>query len=176
MGMDVYGLEPRKEKGEYFRNNVWWWRPLWDFVTHIDELYSEEKNANRLISEEMYHSGHCNDGVGLETQEDCDELLNRLGWAIEEGLADHREKEVKEEMEKAKQHNKFIEKQRKDFQAKMKKKLGKEVAPIKYPKEDLKKWEKISMQEDYSAHYPFTKENVEEFCEFLENCGGFSIS
>ena len=27
MGMDVYGLEPRKEKGEYFRNNVWWWRP-----------------------------------------------------------------------------------------------------------------------------------------------------
>ena len=32
------------------------------------------------------------------------------------------------------------------------------------------------MQEDYSAHYPFTKENVEEFCEFLENCGGFSIS
>ena len=44
MGMDVFGLEPRKEKGEYFRNNVWWWRPLWDFVAHIDELYSEEKN------------------------------------------------------------------------------------------------------------------------------------
>ena len=106
MGMDVYGLEPRKEKGEYFRNNVWWWRRLWAFVASIDEMYSEEKNTNRLISEEMYHSGHCNDGVGLETQEDCDELLNRLGWAIEEGLADHREKEVKEEMEKAKQHNK----------------------------------------------------------------------
>jgi hypothetical protein len=58
----------------------------------------------------------------------------------------------------------------------MKKKLGKEVPPIEYPKEDFKEWEKISMQEDYSAHYPFSKENVEEFCAFLEDCGGFAIS
>ena len=71
-----------------------------DFVAHIDELYSEEKHANRLISEEMYQSGHCNDGVGLQTQEDCDELLNRLGWAIEEGLADHREKKSKNKCKK----------------------------------------------------------------------------
>jgi hypothetical protein len=28
MGMDVYGKEPKSDKGEYFRNNVWWWRPL----------------------------------------------------------------------------------------------------------------------------------------------------
>ena len=176
MGMDVFGLEPRKEKGEYFRNNVWWWRPLWDFVAHIDELYSQEKNANRLISEEMYQSGHCNDGVGLQTQEDCDELLNRLGWAIEEGLADAREKEIQEQMENAKQKNKFIEKQRKDFQANMKKKLGKEVPPRDYPEEDFKEWEKIHMQEDWNAHYPFSAENVEEFCSFLEDCGGFAIS
>ena len=32
MGMDVYGENPKNEKGEYFRNNVWWWRPLGDFV------------------------------------------------------------------------------------------------------------------------------------------------
>lgn len=176
MGMDVYGRMPIDGKGEYFRNNVWWWRPLWDFIAQVDELYSKEKQANRLISEEMYQNGHCNDGDGLATQEDCDELLNRLGWAIEEGLADHREKEVQEEMEKAKQHNKFIEKQRNDFKAKMKKKLGKEVAPRDYPKKDFKEWEKISMQEDWNAHYPFSRENVEEFCEFLENCGGFAIN
>jgi len=171
MGMDVFG----KQKGRYFRNNVWWWRRLWDFVAHIDELYSKEKNANRLISEDMYHSGHCNDGVGLETQEDCDELLNRLGWAIEEGLAHAREREVKEEIERAKQHNKFIEKQREDFRAKMKKKLGKKVPPIEYPKEDFEEWKKIHLQEDYNAHYPFSVENVKEFCEFLDGCGGFAI-
>lgn len=28
MGMDVYGNHPTGKTGEYFRNNVWWWRPL----------------------------------------------------------------------------------------------------------------------------------------------------
>ncbi len=28
MGMDVYGRNPTAEVGTYFRNNVWWWRPL----------------------------------------------------------------------------------------------------------------------------------------------------
>lgn len=28
MGMDVYGRAATAEEGEYFRNNVWWWRPL----------------------------------------------------------------------------------------------------------------------------------------------------
>lgn len=33
MGMDVYGKNATAEVGEYFRNNVWWWRPLADFLT-----------------------------------------------------------------------------------------------------------------------------------------------
>jgi hypothetical protein len=33
MGMDVYGKRPTTEAGKYFRNNVWWWRPLADYVT-----------------------------------------------------------------------------------------------------------------------------------------------
>ena len=175
MGMDVFGNEPKNKTGKSFRNNVWWWRRLWAFVASIDEMYSEEKNTNRLISEEMYQSGHCNDGVGLETQEDCDELLNRLGWAIEKGLADHKEKEVKQEMEKAKQHNKFIEKQLKDFEDKMKKKLGDDVVPYDYPKKDSAKWNEIYRKRDRRDSYPVTVKNVEEFCKFLENCGGFRI-
>ena len=27
MGMDVYGRNRCSKEGEYFRNNVWWWRP-----------------------------------------------------------------------------------------------------------------------------------------------------
>jgi hypothetical protein len=30
MGMDVYG-----ESGNYFRNNVWWWRPLANYCQAI---------------------------------------------------------------------------------------------------------------------------------------------
>ena len=36
MGMDVYGIAPTSERGEYFRNNVWWWRPLWDYCCEVD--------------------------------------------------------------------------------------------------------------------------------------------
>ena len=35
MGMDVYGKNPENESGEYFRNNVWWWRPLAEYVCSI---------------------------------------------------------------------------------------------------------------------------------------------
>jgi len=33
MGFDLYSTGNHKsQKGEYFRNNVWWWRPLWDWT------------------------------------------------------------------------------------------------------------------------------------------------
>ena len=33
MGFDLYGQAPKSKRGEYFRNNVWWWRHLWTLVT-----------------------------------------------------------------------------------------------------------------------------------------------
>lgn len=37
--MDVYGKNATTETGRYFRNNVWWWRPLADYITtHEPEL------------------------------------------------------------------------------------------------------------------------------------------
>lgn len=35
MGMDVTGKAATSEVGEYFRNNVWWWRPLADYIMNI---------------------------------------------------------------------------------------------------------------------------------------------
>ena len=86
MGMDVYGRAPEKEWGEYFRSNVWWWRPLWDYTTQIDRFYSEQKDANRLISEELHKSGHINESDGLETHEYCWELVQSLKMSIDERL------------------------------------------------------------------------------------------
>lgn len=54
MGMDVYGKQPTAEVGSYFRNNVWWWRPLWDYVEDV---------APQLAERVEY--GHSNDGDGL---------------------------------------------------------------------------------------------------------------
>ena len=45
--------------GVYFRNNVWWWRPLWDFVCmQCDEFMTDEQiqggsyNDGKLIDQE----------------------------------------------------------------------------------------------------------------------------
>lgn len=38
MGMDLYGKKPLNPVGEYFRNNVWWWRPLAVFVQKLIQL------------------------------------------------------------------------------------------------------------------------------------------
>ena len=46
--------------GIYFRNNCWWWRPLWDYCANI---------APDLISDELWDSGHHNDGAGLEAND-----------------------------------------------------------------------------------------------------------
>ena len=35
MGMDVFGKNPQSKAGEYFRNNVWWWYPLADYVHEV---------------------------------------------------------------------------------------------------------------------------------------------
>lgn len=57
MGMDVYGKAPTSEAGEYFRNNLWWWRPLADFLT---DTYPELTYAC-----EYWQS---NDGDGLDAE------------------------------------------------------------------------------------------------------------
>tara|TARA_B110000503_G_scaffold49712_1_gene80687 strand:+ start:917 stop:1435 length:519 start_codon:yes stop_codon:yes gene_type:complete len=54
MGMDVYGTNPVSETGRYFRRNIWGWRPLWDYV----EIMHPEIAA-------LVEYGHTNDGDGL---------------------------------------------------------------------------------------------------------------
>ena len=39
--------------GIYFRNNVWWWRPLWNYVC---------KNCSDILTDEDVGAGSFNDG------------------------------------------------------------------------------------------------------------------
>lgn len=55
MGMDVYGKNPTKEVGEYFRASVWGWHPLWGYV----------QDRFSYIADEVQY-GHSNDGDGLD--------------------------------------------------------------------------------------------------------------
>jgi hypothetical protein len=115
MGMDVHGLKPKNPKGEYFRNNCWWWRPLWTYSQQV---------CPKITSKVKY--GQSNDGDGLKTQKDCDILAKSLRDAV------------------------------------------KANTPYISPPE-------LSKVDRQGVMYPFSFENVLEFCDFLENCGGFSI-
>ena len=81
-----------ENKGIYFRNNCWWWRPLWDFCYNV---------APELISSELWSNGHHNDGAGLNG-EDAKLLGEKLLKEVYNGGAKefkkyHEEKEKDEE-------------------------------------------------------------------------------
>jgi hypothetical protein len=72
MGMDVFGMLPVNETGEYFRRNVWWWHPLAECVC---DLCPQE-----TATCELWHS---NDGDGLDAQ-----AAECLGQRLEALLSD----------------------------------------------------------------------------------------
>lgn len=76
MGMDVYGKKPMSEKGEYFRNNVWWWHPLADYCVHV---------ASDICEACQYW--HSNDGCGLDA-EDAMQLAEILQGELDSGNCD----------------------------------------------------------------------------------------
>ena len=57
MGFDIYGADPGTEEGKYFRNNVWWWRPLADYCLEVA--------PDVTVACAHWHS---NDGDGLNAE------------------------------------------------------------------------------------------------------------
>ena len=61
--------------GVYFRNNVWHWRPLWDFVCMAcgDTLTTDDLEA-----------GHHNDGHEIDADQ-CEVIVERLEFLLKIG-------------------------------------------------------------------------------------------
>ena len=74
MGMDVSGRNPSDPVGEYFRANVWSWRPI---VHLCCELCSD------LLDEEMLSAIGFNDGAGPTDQATCTQMANRFDQWME---------------------------------------------------------------------------------------------
>ena len=73
MGMDVYGSDPNNERGEYFRNNIWYWPELWTMVTNV---------AKDVLSETQIVEGFTNSGMGV-TSEQSLEIADKLFALLE---------------------------------------------------------------------------------------------
>ena len=108
--------------GIYFRNNVWWWRPLWTFVC---------MECEDLLTEKEIMSGSYNDGKEISSVK-AKKMAKRLRESLNAGNVERYEKQYKKAL-------------------------------------------KEEGEDSFAKNYPFSKENVERFAIFLEECGGFQI-
>ena len=150
MGMDVYGKKPKNEKGEYFRNNVWYWHPLWDYclTQHPDPAAKVEH-------------GHSNSGDGLNSQ-DSTKLGKLLKQDLLSGKVDSYEQSYKKELDALPMQECTICNS-----------TG--IRNDQHVQGTCNACKGEGKVEHFAKHYPFVKQNVEEFSEFLINCGGFEI-
>jgi hypothetical protein len=171
MGMDVMGMNATSEKGEYFRNNVWWWRPLWDYCL----------NEHGDIAGQVEH-GHSNDGDGLDG-----ESSHTLGLRLLEDVKTGRVAEYKQTYDKALSelprvscdlcNSTGIRTDKLGLEMKMNEKELDEASAIILGRTHgyCNACHGYGTQAHFGTNYPFDVDNVQEFAEFLVDCGGFQI-
>ena len=166
MGFDLYSTGKHKNaKGEYFRNNVWHWRRLADFVCDQTGVIEEE--------DKKYWQSNDNHEVSGET---AMQIAKQLRALIKDGTVSKAIHETEQDTKEAEENNKFVDICHKMLRDKVEKETGKKgLAPRDYPKEDHDTWDWIQSKYNYGSSYPFTMENVEEFIEFCESSNGFTI-
>ena len=140
----------RINTGHYFRNNCWWWRPLWNYCYHI---------ADDIISEELFESGHSNSGAGLNDK-DAKELGRRLLEQIKIGGTIQYQASYQQYLDdlpdddcmRCDNNNRGNNK-----------------------KKDCTNCNKTGKTTNFNKSYPFDIDNVKEFAEFCIQSGGFEI-
>ena len=121
MGFDLYGNSKNKE-GEYFRNNVWWWRRLADYVCEYTGVV-DEKDKEQW----QYNDGHA------VSKEEAIQIANQLEHLIETGHAQKYAEQVRQEQEVAEATNKKVEELFEKIRHKVKVSTGQELVPNEYP-------------------------------------------
>jgi hypothetical protein len=152
-------------KGYYFRNNVWWWRPLASYVIEHTKVITDQKKIDGFSY---------NDGVEISAEE-AEQIAKQLYYLLQSGHTKQYEKEYMSGYKKSKLNNIKIQKEMDAFQKAMDKKYKTDIAPKDYPKADYDKWNAIYKKLDTSGNYPFNIDNVKQFAEFAEQSGGFTI-
>ena len=161
MGFDLMSTGDHKtSKGEYFRNNVWWWRPLAQYVIEHTNCVAE-KDAERWAYNDNHHV----------YADEAKAIAKQLKHLIATGHVKKYAEKFERGRKKMERENAKVQKELDAFQ----KKVGKDIAPNDYSKEDKKKWDSIYEKKVWGSHYPFSLKNVKEFAEFCEDSRGFTI-
>ena len=172
MGMDVYGLKPKNPKGEYFRNNVWWWHPLWDYCCQTcPEITLRVTN------------GHDNSGDGLGSVSSR-KLGLRIQELIKNGSAEKYITEYYDHLNALPDEPCFCVKEsifqifsekESIFQIFSEEILLPKSLGNKDPNPECKTCKGLGVQPNWNKSYHISLENIQNFAEFLVNCGGFQI-
>ena len=136
--------------GVYFRNNCWWWRPLWNYCYEV---------ADDIISEELWDSGHSNSGAGLNDK-DAKLLGNRLMEQIANGGAFKYQVDYEQYLNDIHDDVCTFCNGNNRGNSKMK---------------DCTRCNGTGKTKNFSKHYPFDVDNVEAFAKFCLESGGFEI-
>tara|TARA_R100000995_G_scaffold76504_1_gene46152 strand:+ start:152 stop:748 length:597 start_codon:yes stop_codon:yes gene_type:complete len=152
--------------GHYFRNNVWWWRPLANYVLQLME--------NEFTGKEQA-SWHHNDGYEVS-----EEQAKKIADKLEKELKTNRVKTIEEfykvKMKKAEEENKIVGQKHEELKKIVAEKTGKNnLVPREYPEPFNSQWNDIQKQFNYDSSYPFSEENVIDFMKFCRSSGGFQI-
>lgn len=155
MGMDVYGLKPKTSLGEYFRNNIWYWHPLWEYCCSIDQtLYDRVPGA------------HTNSGDGLDAAGS-----RQLAFKLQEEIKSGRAQEYVRLYEENRQS---LPKDPCDFCDENGQRQWHQENGETYFKE-CNVCNSTKLVDSWQACYPMSLENIQEFTNFLMDCGGFQI-
>jgi hypothetical protein len=171
MGMDVYGKKPANQVGEYFRRNVWGWRPLWQYV--------EDSHPEIASLVELPQS---NDGDGLSAVKS--KLLSRL---IREDLSNGKAGEY---VQTRNNYLASLERPNCDLCDGTGIRTDQVGVDNKMPERELSP-EMASLtgrtfgycngcsgegkKDAWETNYFLDLDDLEEFADFLDNCGGFEI-
>lgn len=191
MGMDIYGIDPKvksprpeldfdgnhsdevkqayfealrewesENSGSYFRASLWSWRPIQFLINYVNEKYN--------LGFDLENFGH-NSGGGLTRQEDCDiladkleSMIGKLGlneetdtlylqlgmWVVSEG--DHGSFKLSDEVQ--------------------------EELNEQYPLGTILESSVVASDGQLvQPAWSTSKSHIQEFVDFLRNCGGFEI-
>lgn len=161
MGMDVIGKcavpkpvgEDGKPVGEYFRNNVWWWRPLATYCVEV---------APKITDGCAYWQS--NDGDGLNA-EDSVRLADALQAEVDSGRTAAYACDYKARLEALPLE-----------QCSICDGTGWRTDGVLGPgKKKCNGCKGTGETKNSETWYPFTVENVIEWIAFLRFCGGFEI-
>ena len=165
MGMDVYGRKPKNETGEYFRANVWSWRPIYWLCYTAISRHEEETGYDDLIPDKTFRGMEYNDGYGLRSDRKCNLLSDYLQDVVDiffdpSGIP-------------------FEHKPSGDFKFGVDKD-GKFYIDTGFYTDKEGKFlseEKCKDPNIEGKHSPYrtNKEHIKGFIDFLRNCGGFQV-